>query len=150
VAPGGTNFGLAVARAGLQAGIVPHTLSTDASTGALARTAQKGLARPTSPAVKDPGFSLLAIMSKFIGLGLGLEQVVEMTTITPARILGEEKRRGSLQVGMQADVTLLRIYEGEVVFPECTSDLQFTGNMLLVADTTLKAHGETVEIISSN
>ena len=153
VGHGGTNFGLEVARIGLQAGIVPHTLSTDVSTVGIARTAQKGLARvrpgqDQAGDVKDPGFSLVALMAKFLGLGFTLEQVVQMTTSTPAKILVEEERRGSLRVGMPADVTVLERCDCEVVFPECTSTLEFVGNTLLVPRTTLKARGNTVEVIA--
>jgi dihydroorotase len=156
VAHGGTNFGLEVARAGIGAGILPHTISTDASTVGIAKTAQKGVARivrsqetgrePDEAAVKDPAFSLTAIMSKFLALGVSLEHVIEMTTSAPARILGEEQRRGTLRVGMNADVTILRLCERTVVFPECTSELELTGAALLVPTQTLKSRGHSVEI----
>jgi dihydroorotase len=155
---GGTNFGLEVARVGIREGIIPDTLSTDVSTVGIARTAKRGLARirrrgtADSPAhgSRDPGFSLVAIMSKFLGLGFTLEQVIQMTTINPATMLGEGHRRGSLRVGMNADITLLRVCECDVVFPECTSALEFTGNTLLLASTTVKARGASVDVITAD
>jgi predicted amidohydrolase len=69
-----------------------------------------------------------------------------MTTSAPARILGEEQRRGTLKVGMNADVTILRLCERAVVFPECTSELELTGAALLVPTHTLKSRGHSVEI----
>ncbi|MBI9048950.1 MAG: N-acetylglucosamine-6-phosphate deacetylase [Anaerolineaceae bacterium] len=41
------------------------------------------------------------------GQGIALEDILEMLTATPARIIGEGHRKGKLQVGMDADITIL-------------------------------------------
>ena len=65
-----------VARAALDQGLPPHTLSTDAFV-----TRRPG-------AVKDPGFDLPMVLTKFLALGWSLEQAVEACTASPARVLG--------------------------------------------------------------
>jgi N-acetylglucosamine-6-phosphate deacetylase len=40
-------------------------------------------------------------------VGIPLQEALEMATLTPARIIGMEKRVGSLAVGRKADVILL-------------------------------------------
>jgi dihydroorotase len=57
--------------------------------------------------VKPSAQSMPVVMSKFLMLGLTLEQVVEMATINPARTLGEEDKRGSLKPGRIADITVI-------------------------------------------
>jgi dihydroorotase len=53
------------------------------------------------------------MMTRFLGLGFTLDQVVTMCTANPARAIGVDGRLGSLAVGRQADVSILRIREGE-------------------------------------
>ena len=60
--------------------------------------------------------SLAVTMSKFIYLGLELDQVIAMTTINPARALKEEDRRGSLTPGMPADITVIEARKGDYSF----------------------------------
>ena len=89
-------------------------------------------------------FSLPVVMSKFLALGLSLEQVIEKTTISPARVLGEEERKGSLKVGMEADVSLFELREGEYVFSDGTAGNVLEGEQLLVPRLTLKG-GEEIK-----
>ena len=82
---------------------------------------------------------LTLLMSKFINLGLSLDQVIQMTTINPARALGEEQRRGSLGVGMPADISILRLAEGDFVFSDAGAGGTLRGRLLLEPELTLKA-----------
>jgi len=94
-------FSFDQARKGLEQGILPTTLSTD-------------FASPNfdSPVV----LSLPVTMSKFMALGLSLEQVIEMTTINAALMVCDEERRGSLKVGLPADITIAELVEGDFAF----------------------------------
>ena len=56
------------------------------------------------------------VMSKFLNLGLTLEQVVAMATINPAKVINRAPKLGTLQVGAPADVSLLEVEEGRVEF----------------------------------
>jgi dihydroorotase len=55
------------------------------------------------------------IMTRFLGLGFTLSQVVTMSTANPARAIGASHRLGTLAVGRQADISVLEIREGDWV-----------------------------------
>jgi dihydroorotase len=50
-------------------------------------------------------------MAKMMSLGLTLEQVVAMTTVNPAAIIGRIPKLGTLQVGAPGDVTIMQVVE---------------------------------------
>lgn len=77
-------------------GILPTTLSSDL----------------TSQSLDGPVYGMTVTMSKFLALGLNLEQVVAMSTVNPARALGAQDIIGSLKPGMDADVSILEILSG--------------------------------------
>ncbi|MFC2001976.1 amidohydrolase/deacetylase family metallohydrolase [Chloroflexota bacterium] len=123
VAPDRVNWSFDIAKKGLEQGILPTTISTDIS--------EKSL--------NSLVFSLPAIMSRFLALGLSLDQVVAMTTINSARVLGEEQRKGSLGVGMPADVSILELIEGDFVFADGIPGKTSNGKLLLVPRLTIKS-----------
>jgi dihydroorotase len=86
-----------VARRGIAQGILPTTISTDLG----------------GMNLKGPVYGQAVTMSKFLELGLDLKQVVAMSTINPARALGEDSHIGSLKAGMEADVSILEIQSGK-------------------------------------
>ena len=96
-AHGRMNFGFDVGRRVLDQGLVPHCISTDL----------------TVPGRLNTVHSLVEIMTRFLGLGFTLEQVVAMCTVNPARALGEEGRLGSLALGRQADISVLDVRDGD-------------------------------------
>jgi dihydroorotase len=96
-AHGRLNFGFGIARKVLDQGLVPHCISTDL----------------TVPGRRNTVHSLVEMMTRFLGLGFTLEQVVEMCTVNPAKALGEQGRLGSLQPGRQADISVLDVRNGE-------------------------------------
>ncbi len=98
-AHGRMNFGFDVARKVLDQGLIPHCISTDL----------------TIPGRLNTVHSMVEMMGRFLGLGFTLEQVIAMCTINPATALGEQHRLGSLQIGRQADVSVLHIKEGDWV-----------------------------------
>ena len=60
-----------------------------------------------------PGMPYLTwVMSKFLNMGLTLEQVVAMATVNPAKVVNRAPKLGTLQVGAPADVSLLEVVEG--------------------------------------
>jgi dihydroorotase len=56
------------------------------------------------------------VMSKFLNMGFSLEQVVAMSTVNPARIIGKVEKLGTLQPGAPADVAILELIEQPVEF----------------------------------
>ena len=63
--------------------------------------------------IRGPVFDLPTTMTKFLYLGMPLEQIIAATTSAPARAMRQEERFGRLLPGRQADITLLRIEPGE-------------------------------------
>ena len=123
VALGRANWSFEIARRGLEQGVLPTTMSSDL----------------TTMSINGPVFSLVVSMSKFLAVGLTLDQLIEMTTINPARILGEEQHRGSLRVGMPADISIIELAEGSFLFSDGIEGKTFTGNRLLVPKLILKS-----------
>ena len=56
------------------------------------------------------------VMSKFMGLGFSLEQVVTMATTAPAKVINRMPKLGTLQVGAPGDVAIMEFVEGPVEF----------------------------------
>jgi dihydroorotase len=70
-------------------------------------------------------------MSKFLLLGVTLDEVVRMTTHAPARILGQADRIGTLAPGAAADVTLLRLETGTFEFVDTRGEAMTAGERLV-------------------
>jgi len=112
-----------VARKGIEQELLPTTLSTDFTIFML-----------NGPVP----FSLPVLMSQFLALGQSLPQVIEMATVNPARVLGEKGRRGSLAVGLTADISLFELVKGEYLFVDSKDGNILSGEHLLVPKWTLK------------
>ena len=96
VAQGRLNFSFRAAEQCLSAGILPDIISSDV----------------VEPSLTDRVHGLTAVMSRFLTLGLKLEEVVQITTINPARVFGIDDTKGSLKPGMDADVSIIEIVPG--------------------------------------
>ena len=62
--------------------------------------------------VNGPTFDLPTTLSKFLHLGMSLPEVIEASTLRPARVLGLDDEVGTLRPGARADVALFRLLEG--------------------------------------
>jgi dihydroorotase len=97
----GGSFDYTVAEVAIPGGCGPDTISSDLH-------AVSG---------NTPGMPYLPwVMSKFMGLGFTLEQVVAMATINPAKIINRVPKLGTLQVGALGDVAIMELVEGPVSF----------------------------------
>jgi dihydroorotase len=98
---GGGSFDYTIAEAAIAQGCPPDTISSDVHVFS----------------ANTPGMPYLPwVMSKFLGLGFTLDQVVAMATQAPARAIGRMPKLGTLQVGAPADLSLLEIVDGPVSF----------------------------------
>jgi dihydroorotase len=77
-------------------------------------------------------------MSKFLNLGMSLEQVVELSTVAPAKAIGRIPKLGTLQVGAPADLSVVEIVEGPVDFVD-TQRIQRKGHRWIKPVHTVKA-----------
>ena len=96
-AHGRMNFSFDVGRRIIEQGLLPHCISTDL----------------TVPGRLMTVHSMTEMMTRFLGLGFTLPQVVTMSTSNPAKAIGAENRLGSLQVGRQADISVLELRDGD-------------------------------------
>ncbi|MDP6494556.1 MAG: amidohydrolase/deacetylase family metallohydrolase [Dehalococcoidia bacterium] len=94
---GSASFSFKVAKVALDQGLPPDIISTDLHGGCFQRRAMD---MPTC-------------MSRYLSIGLSLADVVEASTISPARAMGIGDEIGSLRVGSPGDVTVLELVEGE-------------------------------------
>lgn len=86
----------------LDQGVVPDAISTDVHQFSVA----------------GPMRDMPTTMSKFLNLGMSLPEVVEKTTVGPARAIGRDI--GTLKVGQPADVAAFELHEGEFEFGDAT------------------------------
>jgi dihydroorotase len=96
VGHGAGSFTWPIAEAAIADGFRPDTISSDLHRFNIA----------------SPVHDLATTLSKFLLLGLPLDEVIAMATTAPAAALGPESGLGSLAVGAEADVTVLRLEEG--------------------------------------
>jgi dihydroorotase len=95
------SFSYDTAEAMLEQGYLPDVISTDIH----------------QMAIQGPAFDMPTTMSKFLNLGLTLEQVIERSTAAPAAAM-RRTDVGSLAVGQAADIALFTIEEGDYTFQD--------------------------------
>jgi dihydroorotase len=110
-----------VARAAIAEGFLPDTISTDLC---LTNYQHITIDMPTT-------------LTKFMALGLSLEQVLQKATIEPAKSLPAVRGHGRLAEGLSADIALLAVESGEFTYED------FFGNRLradrrLICRSTIK------------
>jgi dihydroorotase len=99
VGHGGASFDFMVAEAALAGGCGPDTISSDLH-------AVSG---------NTPGMPFMPwVMSKFMALGLSLEDVVAKATAKPAQVINRIPKLGTLQPGAPGDVSIMELVEGPV------------------------------------
>ncbi len=97
---GGRNFSFDAAKRVLDGGLIPDTISSDVT---------------LQSRYVGTSFSQMDCIGKVISLGIGLEDALVMSTRNPAAILGPqtEKMLGCTAPGTHADLTILRVHEGD-------------------------------------
>ncbi|MEX0593232.1 MAG: amidohydrolase/deacetylase family metallohydrolase [Balneolaceae bacterium] len=81
------------------------------------------------------------VMSKFLDLGMTLQEVIEASTWKTAQVLSR-RELGNLTEGAEADVTILRLEEGTFGFVD-SAGLRKNSDQKLTAELTIRA-GEVV------
>lgn len=109
----GSHFSFDVARRILEAGIMPFTLGADMhGYNVTIPDATDTSERAANPFSGVAPFNLTIAMSELLHLGVPLEQVIEMVTCNPAKLLRMEDEIGSIAVGREADISVLKIETG--------------------------------------
>lgn len=96
VGHGAGSFSFEVARAALEQGLLPGTISSDIHTWS----------------VTGPSYDLATTASKFLHLGVPLPEVIRRVTSNPARAIDAADRLGTLVPGAEGDLSVFRLAEG--------------------------------------
>ena len=75
-------------------------------------------------------------MSRVLALGVSLAEVIEMSTLIPARALLQEKELGSLSTGTVADVVISNIEKGSFTYLDVLHESR-TANEKIVPETVI-------------
>ena len=121
---GAGGFSFDVARAALDQGFVPDTISSD-----LHQASIQG-------AAKD----LPNVLSKFLALGMPLTEVIRRATVEPAKAIRRDGQLGTLEVGAPADIAIFRLEAGEHEFADVRGVTVTGSQRLLSAHTFCLGH----------
>jgi dihydroorotase len=122
VGDGGPHLDLDVAEKCLQQNFLPDTIGTDLG----------GLS------YDGPVYDLVTELSKFLLLGLSVDQVIERVTVRPTRMFNFGAELGSLRPGTVADITILEVREGSFLFTD-GSGKKRTGKQKIQSAATIRA-----------
>jgi dihydroorotase len=120
VGHGGGSFVFAQAVPAVKQGFLPDSISTDLHINSM------------NAGMKD----MTNVMSKFLNLGMTIEDVVARSAWNPAREIRHEEL-GSLSVGSEADVALLSVEKGNFGFVDSLGG-RFDGHTKLVCQLTIR------------
>ena len=121
VGHGGGSFRWKVAVPSIQQGFIADVISTDLHTGSM------------NGGMKD----MANTMSKFLAMGLTLQDVVDRSTWQPALMINRPEL-GNLSVGSEADVAVFSVSKGNYGFIDIGAD-KITGKQKMIAELTIRA-----------
>lgn len=116
-------FSFDVAEKMLADGILPDAISTDIH----------------QTAVQGPAFDMPTTMTKFLMLGMPLEEIIKRTSINPARAAGLDNV-GALAVGSPADVALFRVEDGSFAYYDVFMNERLTDRRIVSTMTLVDGH----------
>jgi dihydroorotase len=121
VGHGGGSFRWSQAIPSIQQGFIADAISSDLHTGSM------------NGGMKD----MANLMSKFLCLGLSVQDVILRSTWNPARII-KRPELGNLSVGSEADVAIFSLSKGSFGFIDIAGEKK-KGDQKLVAELTIRA-----------
>ena len=117
---GGASFNFTQAIPALKQGFFPNTISTDLHTGSMNASMK----------------SQIDVMSKFLLMGMPLNDVIKASTSEPAKVIKREEL-GNLSVGGIADVAILNLRQGNFGFYDKTG-YKVKGKQKFECEMTIK------------
>jgi dihydroorotase len=122
VGHGGGSFDYTVCEPAMMQGCTVDTISSDVH----------------AVSINTPGYPTLPwVMSKFLNLGLPLDEVVARATLVPAGIIGRVPGLGTLQIGAPADLAVFDLTDAPVEFVDTRNNTR-PGTKTLVPVLTVK------------
>ena len=122
VGHGAGSFSWSVVESALEQGVLPQTISSDLHIYN----------------VNGPVYDLANVMTKFLHLGLSLENVIAKVTSVPAGTVLRDSQLGTLAVGSVGDAVLLELRSGEFQLEDSGGEMR-TGSRKLEPVTVIKA-----------
>jgi dihydroorotase len=120
VGHGGGSFAWRIAVPAIKEKFLPDSISTDLHVSSM------------NSGMKD----MLNLMSKFLAMGLSIDEVVARSTWNPAREIHREEL-GNLSIGAPADVAVLRLEQGQLGFTDMYG-ARLRGDRKLACELTLR------------
>jgi dihydroorotase len=121
VGHGRGSFSFDTAEKAFEQGYYPTSISTDIH----------------SYSIIHPVYDMATTLSKFLNMDLSLRKIIELTTISPASILGLESQIGTLKEGYAGDATLLSLEKGTFNFWD-SINIERVGSELLKVQGIVK------------
>ena len=121
VAHAGVHCDLRIARAAIEQGLIPTTISTDVHVPPPERTV----------------YQMPDLISTFVALGMTLEDAIAASTIRAARAIGREQEFGSLRTGLAADIAVFSREEGRFTYVDSAQN-RIEARMRLVPEYTIR------------
>jgi dihydroorotase len=115
VGHGEGSFSWKVAALALKEGLKPDVISTDL-----------WIAN-----VNGPVYDLPTTLSKFLHLGMSIEEVFAAATKRPAEVIGRQGEMGTLREGAVADVSLFSLEEGKFPLVDSNGETRVANNLLV-------------------
>jgi dihydroorotase len=128
VGHGSGSFWFRIADPAGKGGFWPDSISTDLHLASSLRTA----------------FSMVNVMSKFLNIGMSLEEVIRASTVNSAKEI-RRPELGTLSMGAVADVAVLRIEKGRFSFVDC-GHTKMAGDRNIVNLLTIRAGNVVYDI----
>ena len=100
VGHGAGSFSWDVVERALEQSVEPQTISSDLHIYNL----------------NGPVYDLATVVSKFLHLGMGLDEAIAKVTVVPAQVLLMSERIGTLRVGAWGDAVVFDLREGQFQF----------------------------------
>ena len=122
VANGKGNFDIRIAKMALEDGFLPDIISSDMT--------------PDKYNMPPYCKNLPLILSKFLALGMPLEEIISRTTEIPASVMDMGDRIGTLKEEYAADVAIFKLRDQDVLHKDW-QDEEFTSHQLLVPQLTM-------------
>jgi dihydroorotase len=122
VGHGGGSFDFTICEAAMRGGLMPDTISSDVH----------------SASIQSPSVPLFPnVLSKFLALGMGLDETIARATHIPAGIIDRVPNLGTLRVGAPADVAVFDLVEGPTTFLDTMGNVR-PGTRRLVPTNVIK------------
>ncbi|AKP50368.1 amidohydrolase/deacetylase family metallohydrolase [Cyclobacterium amurskyense] len=122
VGHGGSSFSFKHAIPAIEQGIKPNTISTDSHLSSI----MSGMKNMNN------------VMSKFLNIGMNLQEVVAASTWTPAQVI-KRTELGHLSPGAIADIAVFNVLEGDFGFTEKTGIGKMMGKYKIENELTVRS-----------